>query len=527
MEVSPRLRAVCDLDVAVMRENSGRHEYDGKPQDLSPAGVRAGLARLAAARDGGERLADPYDEAHLAAAEDLRRVTFAELELHRRNPILHLVELELATYDRDYAPAAERAAAWAEHLAAWPWVVDAAIESLDQVSASVAEALLGPARGLAAGISAGREASPDGGTWGTGGFGGRADEAVREAALAAHARLVAHVERIAAEGDPDSALGGPALSALMSSAEALRVDVGQLAEQADAERDRLLALLAEGCAQVAPGRPALEVARELVRVHPDAQGVIDAGRIWAQRAIDFTRERDLVPYHDGVCRVGPAPESRRWAMAMMTPAAPGEPDGPSWFHITPPEESWPEDKQEAWLEVFSDTTLPGIALHEVAPGHFSHGRALRRVTSDVRRTVHSSAFVEGWAHYAEELCVEEGFGADDPRIVIGVWLEALVRVTRMACAIGVHTAGMTVEQAARRFEADTHLSGPAALSEARRATFDPTYGRYTWGKLEILKLRERAKKEWGTGFTLQRFHKALLDLGSPPLGLLGTAVERG
>jgi uncharacterized protein (DUF885 family) len=80
---------------------------------------------------------------------------------------------------------------------------------------------------------------------------------------------------------------------------------------------------------------------------------------------------------------------------------------------------------------------------------------------------------------------------------------------------------------ARRFEADTHLSGPAALSEARRATFDPTYGRYTWGKLEILKLRERARKQWGAAFTLQRFHKALLDLGSPPLGLLGTAVERG
>jgi Bacterial protein of unknown function (DUF885) len=521
MDLSPRLRAVCDLDVAEMREYSGRHEYDGKPQDLSPDGVRAGLARLAAARTDGERLADPHDEAHLAAAEDLRQVAFAALELHRRNPILHLVELELDTYDRDYAPAAERAAARAEHLAAWPRVVDAALESLDQVSAPVAEALLAPARGLTSGIS-------------TGGLGGHADEAVRhadeavrEAALAAHARLVAHLERTAAEGNPDPALGGPALTSLMSSAEALPVDVDQLAEEANSERDRLMALLAEWCARVAPGRPALEVARELVRVHPDAEGVIDAGRLWTQRAIDFTRERDLVPYHDGVCLVGPAPESRRWAMAMMTPAAPGEPDGPSWFHITPPEESWPEDKQEAWLEVFSDTTLPGIALHEVAPGHFSHGRALRRVTSDVRRTVHSSAFVEGWAHYAEELCVEEGFGADDPRIVIGVWLEALVRVTRLACAIGVHTAGMTVEQAARRFEADTHLSGPAALSEAQRATFDPTYGRYTWGKLEILRLRERARKEWGAGFTLQRFHKALLDLGSPPLGLLGTAVERG
>ena len=76
-----------------------------------------------------------------------------------------------------------------------------------------------------------------------------------------------------------------------------------------------------------------------------------------------------------------------------------------------------------------------------------------------------------------------------------------MRVTRLACAIGVHTAGMTIDDAARRFEADTHLAGPAALSEARRATFDPTYGRYTWGKLEILKLRERARQDWGAGFT--------------------------
>jgi hypothetical protein len=514
MDLSPRLRAVCDLDVAELREFGGRHEYDGKPQDLSPDGVRAGLARLEAARAGGERADDPYDEAQLAAAEDRERVVYAELELHRRNPLMHLAELDLACYDRDYAPAAERDAARAEHLAAWPRVAGAAIESLDQVSAPVAEALLGAARGLAAGLAAG---APPG-----------VDDGVREAALAAHARLVAHLERAAADGGPDPAIGGPGLAALMSSADAMPVDLGALAGQADAERDRLLALLADDCARLEPsgGRP-LDVARELVRDHPDSAGVIDAARRWTERAIEFTRERDLVPYHDGVCLVGLAPESRRWAMAMMSPAAPGEPEGPSWFHITPPDDSWPERDKEEWLEVFSDTTLPGIAVHEVAPGHFSHGRALRRLTSDVRRTLHSSAFIEGWAHYAEELCIEEGFGADDPRIAIGVWLEALVRVTRLACAIGVHTAGMTVADAARRFEADTHLSGPAALSEARRATFDPTYGRYTWGKLEILKLRERARKEWGAGFTLQRFHKALMDLGSPALGLLGTALERG
>ncbi len=512
MHLSRRVRAVCDLDVAEARESAGRHEYDGKPQDLSPAGVRAGLAQLAASRAEGERLADPHDEAHLSAAEEHMRVTYAAVELHRRNPLLHLGELDLACYDRDYAPQEERDAARAEHLAAWPQVADAAVESLDQVSAPVAAALLGGIRGLAAGLTAG----PSG------------TSAPRvAAALAAHARLVGHLERAAERGDPDPALGGPALAALMGSAEAIPVDLGRLAEQADAERDRLHTLLAEGCARIDPGRPALEVARELVRQHPDGAGVIDAARVWTEQVIAFTRERDLVPYHDGECLVGLAPESRRWAMAMMSWAAPGEPEGPSWFHITPPEESWPERDKEDWLEVFSDTTLPGIAAHEVAPGHFSHGRALRHAPSEVRRTLFSNAFIEGWAHYGEELCVEEGFGADDPRIGVGIWLEALVRVTRLACAIGVHTAGMAVPEAARRFEADTHLAGEAALSEARRATFDPTYGRYTWGKLQIGKLRERARKDWGAGFTVQRFHRALLDLGSPPLGLLGTAVERG
>jgi uncharacterized protein (DUF885 family) len=123
--------------------------------------------------------------------------------------------------------------------------------------------------------------------------------------------------------------------------------------------------------------------------------------------------------------------------------------------------------------------------------------------------------------------VEEGFCGDDPRFAIGVWLEALVRVTRLACAIGVHTAGMTVEEGARRFEADTHISGQAALSEANRATFDPSYGRYTWGKLEIMALREKARAAWGPGFSLLRLHTALLDLGSPPLGLLDTVIRRG
>src|SRR5260370_41373019 len=190
-------------------------------------------------------------------------------------------------------------------------------------SAEVGEGLLGGMRGLAAGVPAGP--------------GGDSGETVRAAALAAHARLVAHVERAAAEGDPDPALGGPGLAALMSGAEALPVDLGRLAEQADAERDRLRALLTDGCARLEPGRPALDVARDLVRDHPDGAGVIDAARLWTERAIEFTREQDLGPYHDGVCLVGLAPESRRGAMAMVARAGPGAPRGPPSVYIPAPD----------------------------------------------------------------------------------------------------------------------------------------------------------------------------------------------
>ena len=504
----PRLRAVWDLSVAEVREYCGRHEYDGRIQDLSPAGVRTGLRALDAAA-AGDRLDDEHDEAHLAVFERAARVGYGDLGQHRTNPYPHIANMDLSCYDRAYAPAGQRAAARDAHLAAWPDAVDAAVEALDAVAAPVGRALAGAARGLAAGVGA------------------DADPSVAAGALAAHQRLVAHMEAAATSGQPDAALGAAALTALMGSAEGMDLDLGRLAERADAERDRLSGRLAESCALIDPARPALEVARELVREHPDAGGVLAAARQWTERAIEFTTRSGLVPYTDGECLVQVAPPSRRWAMAMMSTAAPGEPEAPSVYYITPPDPSWPEREAREWLEVFSDTTLPGITVHEVAPGHFSHGRAIRRAPGDVRRTLHSGAFVEGWAHYAEELCVEEGFGDGDPRFAIGVWLEALVRVTRLACAIGIHTAGMTVAEGARRFAADTHLAGQAALAEAARATFDPTYGRYTWGKLEIMALRDRARARWGAGFSLPRFHAALLDLGSPPLGLLDTALGRG
>ncbi|MGN6245843.1 MAG: DUF885 family protein [Motilibacteraceae bacterium] len=502
-EIDPRLRAVCDLSVSGVREGAGLHEYDGRVQDLSTEAVSAGLTRLGQ----GARREDPFDEALLTAAEDALRVELGELELHRRSPLAHLDNLDVSCYDRSYAPQEERVEARRAHLAQWPDAVDAAVRTLDAVPAPVAEALLGAVRGLSAGL--------------------REDDPVEQRALQAHARLVAHVEQAAREGAPDCALGAPALARLMGASEAVAVDLDELARTADAERDRLMAMLTEACARLDPARTPQQLVPELLADHPDTDGVLTEARAITEEVIAFTREHGLAPHVDGECLVGPAPESRSWAMAMMAWAAPEEPDAPSWYWVTPPDPTWPAADVEEWLSVFSRTTLPAITAHEVAPGHFAHGRSLRRAGTPERRILQSATFAEGWAHYVEEVFVEEGFRAEDPRFAVGVALEALVRVTRLACAIGLHTGQMTVEDATARFMSDAFLGRSAALSEARRGTFDAAYGRYTWGKLAIQDLRERARETWGAGFDLPRFHRAMLDLGSPPIGLLGTALERG
>jgi Bacterial protein of unknown function (DUF885) len=496
--MDPRLRAICDLMMPVSREYGGRHEYDGRVQDLSPAGVEAGLAAL-----GGEPYEDPYDEALTASRERDLRVMFGELRVHRWNPFVHLSNLDIAAYDREYAPAEERAEARRRHLAAWPAAVEASIASLDEVPAPTAEACLGAVRGLAAGLDPERDAD----------------------ALAAHARLVAHLEQAQQTGPPSAELGTERFRLLLSSTETIDVDLDALAARADAERDRLRGILEEACGRIAPGRKPEELIPELLRDHPDAGGVIAEAQALTEEVIAWTHERRLVPWSDdGTCLVGPAPDSRSYAMAMMSTAAPGEPDAPSWYYVTPPRPEWPAEEQEEWLTIFSRTTLPAITVHEVAPGHFSHGMALRHAPSAPRRQLYSDAFVEGWAHYVEEVAVEEGFRDGDPHYALGMAIEALVRVTRFACAVGLHTGGMTVEDAAERFQRDAYMARPGALSEARRGTFDPTYGRYTWGKLEILALRERARERWGAEFSLQRFHAALMHLGAPPLGLLDHAL---
>jgi Bacterial protein of unknown function (DUF885) len=495
--------AVWDVRVPVIRELAGVHEYDGVVMDLSPSGRKAALERIGPASRG-ERLADRHDESHLSAAEQAVRAE-AEAEILRWNPLPHLENLDLSCYDREYAPAPERWRARQAHLAQWPEAVGASLESLQAVPAPVAGALIGAVRGLAEGIN------------------GPTD--VEAAALEAHGRLLGRVQDAAASGNPDASLGATALARLLGQAESMPVNLGRLEERADQERDRLRTSLNEACERLSPGVPPSRLVPELLRDHPGEAGIYAAARETIDQATAFVIDNDLLPPPGGVCEVGPAPPSRRWAAAMMYWTGPFEEDAPARYYVSPPDESWDQEAKHEWLAAFSATRGPAITVHEVTPGHFAHGRMLRQfVRGDVRRSLFSEAFVEGWAHYAEELMVEQGFRADDPRFAIGVYLEALVGVTGLACALGIHGGTMTVDDATARFEADAFLLGPAARSEATRATYDPTCGRYTWGKLEIMSLRDQALARWGTKFSLRRFHEALLALGAPPLGTMGDAL---
>jgi hypothetical protein len=490
-----RLKAVWDLTVPVIRELAGVHEYDGVVMDLSPSGRRAALKQLGPASPG-ERLADRHDESHLSAAEQAARAE-AEAGVLQWNPLPHIQNLDLSCYDREYAPEPQRRRAREAHLARWPEAIDASLESLQAVPAPVAGALLPTVRGLAEGIN---------GTTGA-----------EVAALEAHGRLLGRIQEAAASGNPDASLGGAVLARLIGPAESMPVDLSRLEEQADSERDRLRTRLSEACERLSPGVPPSRLIPELLRDHPGAEGIYAAARETIDEATAFVIDNDLLPPPGGACEVGPAPPSRRWAAAMMYWTGPFEDDAPARYYVSPPDESWDEEARHEWLAVFT--------VHEVTPGHFAHGRMLRRLArGDVRRSLFSEAFVEGWAHYAEELMADRGFRADDPRFAIGVYLGALVGVTGLASALGIHQGTMTVDDATARFEADAFLLGPAARSEATRATYDPTYGRYTWGKLEIMSLRDEARAAWGTKFSLRRFHEALLTLGAPPLGTMGDAL---
>ena len=275
--------------------------------------------------------------------------------------------------------------------------------------------------------------------------------------------------------------------------------------------------------RIDPNATTEQVLARLYKVHPTSAGLMPAAQadlvklrafIIAHHVIDLPPDADI--------KVTVTPEFlRATTQASMDSPGPLERVATkAFYNVTPVNPHDPPKVQAQYLESFNDFERPIVSAHEVYPGHFVNFAIDRHLPLTLsEKLLSATSFVEGWAHYGEQMMVDEGWGNGDPRVKIMQLREAIWRNARYVAGVKMHTQGMTVAQATAFFR--SHFLDPAnARAEARRGTQDATYGYYTLGKLEIFKLRSDYQKKLGSAYTLARFHHDLLQYGDPAIPLL-------
>ncbi len=239
--------------------------------------------------------------------------------------------------------------------------------------------------------------------------------------------------------------------------------------------------------------------------------------------VAFIGREKLMSVPDGErVHVAPTPRFYRWTFASMWTPGPFEARPlHAYYYITDVDPSWPPERQVEHMRDLNFGALWAISIHEVFPGHFLHYQHLRRVESKLRKSIlfASASFIEGWAHYAEHMMVEAGFGRGNPGVLLGQLAEALIRICRLIVGIRLHAEDLSVEQGVRFFRDEAYMEEGSARREAERGTFDPGYVVYAIGKLMLLKLREEYRAQQGGKFSLRAFHDALLGQGTVPFRL--------
>jgi hypothetical protein len=277
--------------------------------------------------------------------------------------------------------------------------------------------------------------------------------------------------------------------------------------------------------RLAPGRDPQVTWLAVRRDHPKAGGVVAA----TQRIVDsltrFVVKRGIASVPAGERVVVAAALPFDLGFASMHASPPLEPTPlKSIFYITDAQPGLSAAQQEEWLERYNYASLSNTAAHEAMPGHWLHSTYMRKTPGKVRRIwiglnpfPQPSSGQDGWAHYAEQMVLDEGYGAGDPRLRLAQLSDALTRICRMLSGIKVHTRQWSLADAQRCFERDAYVATPAAKREAERATYDPTYGGYFLGKRGILKLRADYAARMGSRFTLRDFHERFMMNGIAPI----------
>ncbi len=309
--------------------------------------------------------------------------------------------------------------------------------------------------------------------------------------------------------------------------EMVETSIAQLIADGERELRRTqeeMRVLAE---EVAPGRGIKGALRALGREHPSANGLVGDTRSELDRIRAFVRtENILTPPARENLKVDETPEyARSTSFASMdSPGAFERVATEAYYYVTPPDSQWDERRKDEHLSFYNRYALPVISIHEVYPGHYYQYLALKRQPSRVRVALGSASFSEGWAHYCEQMMLDEGFGGNNPKLRLAQLNLALLRLCRYLVGLRLHTAGMTYEQGVDFFMREGYQERVNAEREARRGTLDPTYLVYTLGKMQILALREEYRRRMGASFNLGDFHNRLLSYGMPPVKIIRLAM---
>jgi uncharacterized protein (DUF885 family) len=259
--------------------------------------------------------------------------------------------------------------------------------------------------------------------------------------------------------------------------------------------------------------------------HPKAENLVSDTAKMLDELKQFLIDRNIVSLPSRTnCKVVPTPAlMRATTTAAMNSPGPFEKEGlEGFYYVTPVEDDWDEKRKEDWLGHMNYTTLKDISIHEVFPGHYTHRLFLNKFAkTKTKRCYWNNAFGEGWAHYTEDMMLEQGYG--DLKLRLIQLKEALLRDCRFIVAFKMHTQGMTVEEARTFIMENAFMTEQPAGREALRGTFDHSYYGYTLGKLFIKRARRRFFEAHPSA-PIKAFHDKLLSLGSAPVGLVEDLV---
>lgn len=510
----------------------GIHDHDSQLPDLSR---RAVARRTEALHDWLGRL-DAVDPARLprAAAYDREildhaiRAELLELEEIRgwqHNPMVYnrvIADAVASLIDREFAPLEQRMDSLLARLDELPRVIAACKKNMRDVPELWAELAVQNARGtlgfLEQNVPGALEAQ---------GLAGLDDatlarwERERRRATRRLARFVEWLENdLQPRAHGDFRLGRELFERKLLYEEHLDLSVDELVAMNEAAIEAYRARMEHECRRIDPATPCAELIERIAHQHPDPADLIPTAREYVEAARDFVVEHDIVTLPSTqLPLVRPTPAYARMGFASMSTPGPFEDAATeAYYNITGVDPSWNDEQCEQHLTYFNRPGLLGISIHEAMPGHYVQLLYQRELPTDLRKVFAPASLVEGWAHYTEQMMIDEGFGDGDPAVRLGQLRRALQRHARWYAGVALHTTDVSLEQAARRFAEIAYFEPFPALRETRRATYNPTYLYYALGRMEILALRDdyrRHTESLGETFSLRAFHDRFLRLGLP------------